>query len=290
MSPVGSSARAAEDDVEQPAHFHHVRLNVTDPAKTIDFFTKNLGATEIKYHDRVRALFTERSFLLLNKVDSPPPYLPHSAVSHIGWASVNGQADYEWLKSRGVEFETPIGKLGANYGMYFYGPDKELVELWTGGKHHRFDHVHLWATDVEKTAKWYQKHLGLTTRVGRKPTSKDRENILAIWMGFMQCDNIGFAVFGRPDFDSVWWPGGSYTKEDAPDEFQSTKGRTIDHLAFSYRRIEPVYERMHAAGVRIAEPIARRADVGHKSFFIVAPDRVLIEIVEAKPIPESSWE
>ena len=93
-----------------------------------------------------------------------------------------------------------------------------------------------------------------------------------------------------PRATSVWWPGGSYTKDDAPQEFQPTQGRAIDHLAFSYRHIEPVFERMQAAGVEIAEPIAVRPDVGHKSFFVVAPDQVLIEIVEAKPIPDSSWE
>ena len=281
---------SAEKAEKRGAHFHHVRLNVTDPAATIAFYTKNLGAVETQYFGRHPALFTERSFLLLNKVDSPPPFMPHSAVSHIGWASVNGQADYEWLKSQGVEFETPIGKLGNNYGMYFFGPDKELLELWTGGKHHRFDHVHLWASNVDATVKWYQKHLGLTGRAGPKPTTPDREDIRAIWMGFMQCDNVGFAVFGRPEFDSIWWPGGSYTKDDAPDEFQPTKGRAIDHLAFSYRDIEPVFQRMKDAGVEIVEPIAKRDDVGHRSFFVVAPDQVLIEIVEAKPIPESSWE
>jgi catechol 2,3-dioxygenase-like lactoylglutathione lyase family enzyme len=286
---VVRQAQAAPDGGEEPAHFHHVRLNVTDPARSIKFYTRNLGALEIKYRGRVPALFTERSFLLFNKVDEAPPYLPHSAVSHIGWGSVDGQADYEWLKSQGVEFETPIGKLGNNYGMYFYGPDKELVELWTGGKNHRFNHVHLWATDVAATADWYKKHLGVTGQVLPKPKTQDREDIRSLWMAFLQCDNVGIVVFGRPDFDSRWWPGGSYTKADAPEEFQTTRGRAIDHLAFSYRHIEPVLKRMKAAGVEIVEPIAER-DLGHKSFFIMAPDRVLIEIVEARPIPESSWE
>jgi catechol 2,3-dioxygenase-like lactoylglutathione lyase family enzyme len=97
-------------------------------------------------------------------------------------------------------------------------------------------------------------------------------------------------LFGRPDFDSRWWPGGSYTAEDAPDEFQTTQGRAIDHLAFSYRDIAPVFERMKSAGVEIVEPPAVREGVGHKSFFVMGPDKVLIEIVEAKPIPDSSWE
>ncbi len=280
---------AEETDSEEPAHFHHVRLNVTDPSETIDFYSKNLGAVRVQYQGRAPALFTERSFILLNEVDAAPPYLPHSAISHIGWGSVDGPSDFEWLKSRGVEFETPIGKLGNNYGMYFYGPDKELIELWTGERNHRFNHVHLWATDVAATAEWYKQHLGVTARVLPKPQTRDYEDIRSIWMAFLQCDNVSFAVFGRPDFDSRWWPGGSYTKEDAPDEFETTRGRAIDHLAFSYRRIEPVFERMKAAGVEIVEPIAER-ELGHKSFFVMAPDKVLIEIVEAKPLPEASWE
>lgn len=270
------------------AHFHHVRLNVTDPTGSIKFYAKLLGAVEVDYYDKAPALFTERSFLLLNKVDEPPPHLPHSAISHIGWGSVNGQADFDWLKSQGVEFETPITQLGNNYGMYFFGPDKELVELWTGGKTHRFDHVHLWATDVQRSADWYKQHLGLQPRVAPKPKTKGRE-ISSIWMAFMNCDNVGLVLFGRPDFDNRFWPGGSYTKEDAPEEFQTTKGRAVNHLAFSYRDIKPVFERMKAAGVEIVEPIANRP-IGHKSFYVMAPDKILIEIVEAKPIPDASWE
>lgn len=283
--------RAALNTPVEPAHFHHVRLNVTDPDKTIEFYTKKLGAVEVKYHNQAPGLFTERSFLLLNKVDEPPPHLPKSAISHIGWASVNGQSDYEWLKSQGVEFETDIAQLGNNYGMYFYGLDKELLELWTGGKNHRFDHVHLWATDVEQMADWFREQLGVQGRVMPQPKSQDPDSIAAIRMGFLQNDNVGIVIFGRPTFDSRWWPGGSFTKEDGPvDEFEPTKGRAIDHIAFSYRDIEPVYDRMRAAGVDIVEPITRKTDVGHRSFFALAPDNLLVEIVEAKPIPDGSWE
>lgn len=285
-----AACSVGEIHAAEAAHFHHVRLNVTDRDASIEFYRKMLGAVEIKYADLVPAVFTERSFILFNVVDDAPPYMPHSAISHIGWASVDGQADFEWLKSQGVEFETEIGQLGNNFGMYFYGPDKELVELWTGGKNHRFDHVHLWATDVEKMVGWFRDHLGLPGGAGPQPTSKDREDIRAIRMGSIRADNVGIVVFGRPDFDSVWWPGGSYTAEDAPDEFQPTQGRTVDHLAFSYRDIEPEFERMEAAGVEIVKPIAMREDVGHRSFFVMAPDKILVEIVEAKPIPDSSWE
>lgn len=284
--PAGAFGQEAK-----PANFHHVHLNVTNPAKSAQFYTKLFGAVEVDYYGKDEpALFVERSFILLNKVDEAPPYLPHTAINHMGWATTDAEASYEWMKKNDVEFETHVASLGNNKGMYVYGPDKEMVELWTGSRNHRFEHIHLWATDVEKSAGWMRDHLGLQARIMPQPTIQDRENIGAIRMAFLQCDNVNLVYFGRPDFDSRWWPGGSYTKEDAPDgDFKPTKGHTIDHIAFSYRDIEPVFERMKAAGVEIVEPIARRDD-GHESFFVLAPDNLLVEIVRARPIPEASWE
>lgn len=291
MAPVlaaGSTALAQERP--QPANFHHVHLNVTDPKTAVTFYTRYFGAVEVNYRGKVPAAFTERSFLLFSKVDAPPPSGPRTALSHIGWAGVDGQAEYNWLKSQGLEFQTPIGQLGNNYGMYVYGPSRELVEVWTGGKNHRFDHVHLWATDPQQMSAWFRDHLGLTPRIGPKPTTRDRENIGSIWMSFIQCDNVNIVIFGKPDFDSVWWPGSNYKPEDAPADFEPTKGTAVDHIAFSYRDIAPVYERMKAAGVEIVEPIKVSEEFGHKSFFVLAPDKLLVEIVEQKPIPEGVWE
>jgi hypothetical protein len=51
-----------------------------------------------------------------------------------------------------------------------------------------------------------------------------------------------------------------------------------------------VFERMQASGVTIVEPIKTDERFGHRSFFVEGPDKVLIEIVEAKPIPEGIWD
>ena len=77
---------------------------------------------------------------------------------------------------------------------------------------------------------------------------------------------------------------------DALTVFEPTKGRAIDHIAFSYRDIRPIFERMKRDGVTIVDAIADRPEYNHKSFFVLAPDKVLVEIVEAKPIPEGIWE
>ena len=42
--------------------------------------------------------------------------------------------------------------------MYFWGPDREVVEVYTGSRNHRFEHVHLLATDVNATVQWFIDH------------------------------------------------------------------------------------------------------------------------------------
>lgn len=280
---------AAQEDVE-PAHFHHVHLNVVDPAKTVSFYERFLGAVEVSYRGHEPALFVERSFLLLNEVGEPAPAGPTTVVQHIGWAGVDGPNEFAWFERQGVEFQTPIGKLGNNYGWYMIGPDGELVEIWTGGQHHRFDHVHLWATDVETSSQWFSDHLGLDPRVLPAPATRDRESLQSIRMSFIQCDNVNIVFFGVPDFDSVWFPGANYERSDAGEDFpEATQGHVVDHLGFSYRDIDPVFERMRSSGVEIAEPITTKPS-GMRSFFVWAPDGLLVEIVEEKPLPQGVWE
>ena len=138
------------------------------------------------------------------------------------------------------------------------------------------------ATDVR-----YRTHLGLVPRRPRvpKPTA-DMSTFAGIWMNVIQCDNVTMIYFGKPDQDPPppWWP-------DPPlKKLQPTRGRPIDHIAFSYRDIEPVYQRMKAAGVTIVAPPADREQFRLRSFFVEAPDGVLVEIVQAKPIPEGLWD
>lgn len=273
-----SVATAAAEDV--PANFHHVRLNVTNPEKTIEFYRRFLNAVPVKYRGVTDALFTEKSFILLNKVDLPPRNAPTTAIAHIGWGGKNGPTEFEWLKSQGVEFETPVTPLGNNYYMYFYGADRELIEIFTGSQNYLFNHVHLYATDVNEMAEWFSKYLGLPNR-GPRPRPEDPERI---WSNGTRADNVGIVIFEKPK------PGGRLWTEGMKEEFEPTQGHAINHIAFSYRDIGPVFERMKRDGAEIVEPIAERPDMGHKSFFVLAPDKLLVEIVEQKPIPEGIWE
>jgi catechol 2,3-dioxygenase-like lactoylglutathione lyase family enzyme len=220
----------------------------------------------------------------MNKVSRPAPAELTTAIWHIGWGGVDLPNEFNWWKAKGVEFHKPITKLGeTNYYMYLYGPDREVVEIYSGEQNHRYNHVHLFATDVNATSQWYADHLGIPLRRRDIPKPSDPT---ARWANAFRVDNVTINVFAKPDTDPPpsWW-------SDKPlKTLEPTRGRVIDHIAFSYRRIEPVFERMKKAGIQIVEPIAVREDSGLKSFFVLGPDNVLIEIVEARPIPDASWD
>lgn len=268
----------------EPAHFHHVHLNVTHPEKTLEFYSKMLNAITITYRDNVDALFTERSFIFFTKVDERPPSALKSSLWHIGWGGVDGPNEYEWLKSQGVTFSVPLTPLGNSHYMYLEGPDEEAVEIYTGPRHRRFNHVHLLADDVNASTQWFTDRLGLEGRARNRPRPDDPDRT---WSNGVTCDNVGIIIFGRglPGHTPSWWP-----PDLAPDEaYAPTQGRAIDHIAFSYRDIDSAFERMKKAGVTIVEPPGVRPE-GFRSFFVTGPEKLLVEIVEEKPIPEGIWE
>jgi len=285
VTAMGMAASTTAQDVE-PANFHHVHLNVTDPQASMAYYARVFGAVPVKFRNSVDALFTERSFILMNEVDEQPDPKLNTGLWHIGWGGVDVKSLYEWWNARGVEFQTPLTPLPGNdnYYMYFSGPDKELIEVNTMG-HHRFGHVHLWADDVNETTNWYTDHLGFPSRSrNTEDPGPGMESLDAIWMNGFRVDNVLFLVFEKPDPAPSWWT------EEAIKAFEPTEGRPIDHIAFSYRDIAPVYERMKAAGVQIKSPIEYREEYKMNSFFVMGPDKVLIEVVEAKPLPEGLWD
>jgi catechol 2,3-dioxygenase-like lactoylglutathione lyase family enzyme len=261
----------------EAAHFHHVHLNVSEADRSQEFYEHFFGALPIDYRDRSPGLFTERSFVLLNIVPEPPPTNLGTTIWHIGWAGVDGPSEYEWRVDEGVPVETPITALNDNYYMYFWGPDRELVEVYTGSRNHRFEHVHLVATETAATVAWFEQNLGLGPTRPLEPGQMTAS---------IRVDNVNIIVFQlpEPDAERPWW-----WSDALGDEMGVTDGTAVDHIAFSYPDIGPVQDRMAAAGVEIVHPIATSAEYGHTSFFVRGPDGLLVEIVQDQPIPEGFW-
>ncbi len=261
-------------------HFHHVHLNVTDPKATIAFYQKFFGANEVSYRGLSDGLFTEKSFILLNKVTTPPVTNLGTTLWHIGWAGVDGESEFTWRTNQGIRVQTPITPLGPNHYMYFWGPDRELIEVYTGSKNHRFEHVHLLATNLTATLRWFQEHLGLAPRM---PADS---KLFGAAINLLRIDNVNLYIFQRPPSGQPrpeWFPS------EVGDTFPPTEGTSIDHVAFSFADIRPVFQRMRRAGVVIVSPLARSREYGLTSFSVRGPDGLLVEIVEEAPVPEGIW-
>jgi catechol 2,3-dioxygenase-like lactoylglutathione lyase family enzyme len=262
-------------------HFHHVHLNVADPTATIAFYKKFFGANGVRYRGLSDGLFTEKSFILLTKVAKAPPIGLGTSLWHIGWAGVDGPSEFAWRTNEGIGVQTPVTPFGSNYYMYFWGPDREVVEIWTASKNHRFEHVHLLASNLKSTLSWFQENLGIT------PFLQAAEDVSGVATNYLRLDNVSISVMERPATGKPrpsWWPA------EADGTFPKTDGTVIDHIAFSFSDIKPVFQRMQRARVVIVHPIAKSPEYGLTSFFVRGPDGLLVEIVEEVPVPEGIWQ
>ena len=270
--------KSEETEKLSKVNFHHIHLNVTDRDSTIAYYQKYFGATQIKYRERVDALFTEKSFLLMNLVDTAPPTHLGSSLWHIGWSGVDGQSEFDWRVNEGIAVHTNITPLGDNFWMYFLGPEKEVIEVYTGNKNHRFEHIHLLSSDVDKTMNWFESNLGFLPVY--KEAKQWQNNELRWKWNLLTVNNINIIVFGKPVEEEAWWTN---------EEIKPTDGSSIDHIGFSTENIEFLMKKMRSDGLDIVHNIKIDSIHGMKSFFVRGPDSLLVEIVEEKPIPEGIW-
>jgi len=264
------------------ARFHHVHLNSTNLQESQTFYQRVFGAQPVKFRGVADALFTSRGFILLSQVNAPPKNLETTAIRHIGWAGVNGPGEFEWWKTQGLDFHTPLTPLGEQWFFYIWGPSREIAEVYTGDRNHLFNHVHFSTDDVNRMAGWFESHLGMTFPESAKrprPTEPGQR-----WGTSARLDGVSFVIIYKDHYYAD-----SEKRLPVGRPLESTQGSPVDHIGFSYEDIDPVFARMQQAGVRIVEPIAHRPEQDLRSFFVMGPDNVLIEIVEAEPIPDGLW-
>src|SRR5262249_23647190 len=69
MLPILALLAAWTVGAEEPAHFHHLHLNSTDPAAAIDFYTARLESEKRKFAGIQDAVWAHGSWLLFTRVD-----------------------------------------------------------------------------------------------------------------------------------------------------------------------------------------------------------------------------
>src|SRR5215472_15759570 len=237
------------------AHFHHVHLNSTDPAAAIAFYTSKFDCEKAKYAGKIDAVWAQKSWLLFDKVSTPPKSEITSAIWHIGWGAEDIKATYQKQLDSGTKFETPLSDISdigggkPNSGLilfaYVDGPDHELIEL-NSATHHHFGHIHLLSKDPIAAGEWYIKELGMVRR-GSGPVSREPRMYRGFQIGpsmSLMMDNVNFIIFPM-EYAKTQWPE---LWKDRTD-FESTSGHVTDHIGFSVDNLDQTLDRLKKDGV-----------------------------------------
>ncbi len=271
----------------QLAHFHHVHLNVTDPEAAINFYTSKFDCEKARFAGFEDAVWAQKSWLLFNKVATPPKFEITSTIWHIGWGAEDLPAIYRDQLDHGTKFETPITDIsdiggGKTMGVFFYadvdGPNHQLIKLNTAD-HHHFGHIHLLSKDPITAGEWYIKEFGLTRR-GRGTPSREpgmyRGSQIAPSMSLMM-DNVNIIIFPM-EYARTQWPKLWKNRTD----LESTQGHTVDHIAFGVDNLDQTLARLKQDGVTVTDEPRSISGVKIRSAFIEGPDHIRIELVEGQ--------
>lgn len=267
------------------AHFHHVHLNSTDPAAAIDFYTTKFDSEKAKFVGLVDAVWAQKSWLLVTKVNAPPQSEITSTIWHIGWGAEDMKATYQKQLDSGTKFATPITDIsdiggGTKMGIFFYayvdGPDHQLIELNTAN-HHHFGHIHLLSKDPVAAGEWYKREFGLALRgtPSREPRMYKGSQIGP--GASLMMDNVNIIIF-------PW----QYAQKEWPDlwkdrtEFESTKGHVTDHIGFGVENLDQTLERLKKDGVTVTDEPRSVAGGKIRYAFVEGPDHIRIELVEGQ--------
>jgi catechol 2,3-dioxygenase-like lactoylglutathione lyase family enzyme len=266
----------------QTAHFHHVHLNTTDPAKAIEFYTGKFDCDKAKFAGAMDAVKAQDVWLLFTKVAEAPPWELVSPIWHIGWGAEDMKASYQKQLDMGTKFFTPITDISdlahvpGFYYAYVDGPDHALIELNTAG-HHHFGHLHLFSDDPVAAGEWYMKYFGAKRR-GTQPVSREPR--------FYKEFQVGPSMSLTMDAVNIIIYPSQLARQSYPEQWKgrsglaSSKGRSIDHVGFSVENLPETLGRLRKDNVPVtAEP---RAIFGGKLqyAFIEGPDKIRIELVE----------
>ena len=191
------------------AHFHHLHLNSTDPAAAIEFYTAKFDSEKARFLGLMDGVWAQKSWLLFNKVSSPPPAEITSPIWHFGWGAEDMKTTYQKQLDMGTKFDTPITELFPNFFFaYVAGPDKALIELNTAN-HHNFGHLHLLSEDPVAAGEWYIKYFGAARR-GQGFTREPRfiREFQVAPSASLMMDNVNIIIFpvqyARQAWKELW--------------------------------------------------------------------------------------
>ncbi len=281
--------------VVEGAHWHHIHINATDPAAAADFYPRHFKAEKV-LRNGAPAVWTQKSWMLFTKVNTPPSKKLNTGIWHIGWGTTAPKDEFKRQQSLGAKFFQELTDISGGlagfqpdqfYYMYVEGPDRELIELNTA-QHNNFGHLHMFSADPVAAGDWYIKMFGVrgrlsTPQTNRAPRMNKTGEIQVGPSASINFDNVNMIIY------PVEYAKKAYAADWAGvTELQSTRGSVNDHIGISVPDMDKAAAALKAAGVKFTlEP--RQFNATTKIAFIEGPDKVAIELVEDKgPQPPAS--
>jgi len=265
--PARCEPRAVSGTPE--AHFHHVHFNTQDPEQDLMFFEKFFNAPPVPFCQDgaggtpTRATRTERGWFLYTKVQQAPDSALNTYLEHVGWVHPTPAEELVRQVGLGIKLypegraqcpeaasgmmACPVGSL-LDYYYYTQAPSGARVEvaIGPGPATTGFAHVHF---------------------------------IMGEDLTFFTTVSDG--AFADGAIDMVNHINAALTEDLlATETVVDTRGKPIDHIAYSTTDLEAAKARIEAAGIAIAEDISFKADYGFRSFFVRTPKGTWLEMVE----------
>ena len=283
---LAAQAQAASPPPPEP-RFHHVHMNVVAPDRSARYFADVFPTTRVTQWGGVAALQAEDAFILFTKVPRPAIFAWDTALWHIGWNSPDVAADHERIAATGVRFfRTPPPS------AHMVSPDNLDVEISLkspisgGATPTAFNHVHLMSEAPLCAADWYVSVLGLrrgveTGRDGpdcRVPLTPRRDpgNQIHSPSARLYAGDVMIIIFPNQALEPF-----SPTPAARPSPLVSTKGRLLDHIAFTAPDLDAEERRLRANGVKIVRRPRPIAGSMQRAMMIEGPDSIRIELIES---------
>lgn len=247
-------------------HFHHVHFNTTDPSADLAFYEKYFSAKAVEFCKDdagavTKATKTERGWFLYTKVPVAPDPRLNTYLEHIGWIHQDPTSELKRLVAAGAP-RYPVGRAQcqtafdgtapcAAYWFYLQAPSGARVEvaLGPGPATMGFGHLHM---------------------------------IGGVDYPFFEMVTGG--AFKNKVIDNVNHTDAALAESTlAMEMVVDTKGKPIDHVAYSTLDLEAEKERIEKAGIKIEEDISFKPEYGFRSFFVKSAKGIWIEMVEDAP-------
>ncbi len=283
--PQQAAAPAPAAALIEGAEWHHFHINATDPAKSIDYYTRHFKAEPGRFADLMDAVKTQDSWLLFTKVNAEPSTKLNTAIWHIGWGAPDPKNEFTRQQGLGAKFFQELTDISTGlqgfrpdqfYYMYVESPDRTLIELNTA-RHDNFGHMHLFSADPAAAGEFYRKFFGATGRIPgpeQRAASFSKQGVQVGPSASVNLNAVNIIIYPVEYAKTVYaddWSGLS--------GFESTRGNVNDHIGISVPDLDKALETLRANGVTVtAEP---REIAGRFKFaFIEGPDRIAIELIE----------